>query len=544
MNTFHLADAADETDSCNGGLACEAGRLAGELMGESTQSPVKSAASEFEESAGKIAKELAGAWFHLDIGSLLNYNPGASSSSRYVPKDPPSAAMGPIESVLGWVSYISLGLCVISLIALGASLALRHHRAGPDHASKIGLVFAATILITVATQIAQALMTRGPSLVVTGPAGSITASLWWYISGALILSVMVGGARIAWEQRAEPAKQLLTSLLTMLVVTGAGASTVALLAGASDEFARFLFFESELSDENRFTEAILNALGLGESGGSWTGFGPLMVLLIALVAVIVCIVQICLLIIRDGMLVALVAVLPLAAAFTNTEMGKQFFKKTVAWIIAFLLYKPAAAILYTLAIKITGQGNSQGEFMNTLVGLGLLVMSLVAMPALMRLVVPAASLGGGNTAATALSGGAAFISGPIASGAIDSASQGGNDASQAPAGGTGGSGADPANGADGTGGDSSPAQGGGEPSEGADQTGQGQPAGTSDGAGASGGADAAGGAGGGEGAEAASGAAAGGPAAMVMERLEGLKDSAKETGNQFSSEATGGPDGY
>ena len=56
--------------------------------------------------------------------------------------------------------------------------------------------------------------------------------------------------------------------------------------------------------------------------------------------------------VRGGMLVLLVGTLPLIAAFSNTEMGLQWFRKATAWLIAFALYKPAAAIVYAVAFKL------------------------------------------------------------------------------------------------------------------------------------------------------------------------------------------------
>jgi len=54
------------------------------------------------------------------------------------------------------------------------------------------------------------------------------------------------------------------------------------------------------------------------------------------------------------MLVILAGVLPTSASFTSTEIGKAQFQKLVAWLIAFMLYKPAAAIVYATAFKLSG----------------------------------------------------------------------------------------------------------------------------------------------------------------------------------------------
>src|SRR3954471_8019380 len=66
----------------------------------------------------------------------------------------------------------------------------------------------------------------------------IQSELWWYMAAAAILAVIVGGARMAWEQRAEPGRELLKGLLTLVVVSGCGLAVISLAVSAADEFAR------------------------------------------------------------------------------------------------------------------------------------------------------------------------------------------------------------------------------------------------------------------------------------------------------------------
>ena len=104
-----------------------------------------------------------------------------------------------------------------------------------------------------------------------------------------------------------------------------------------------------------------------------------------------------LMLVRGGMLVLLVGTLPLIAAFSNTEMGLQWFRKASAWLLAFALYKPAAAIIYAVAFDLAGQ---QGA-LSLLDGVMMLLLAILALPALMRFLVPATSAlaGGGGTGA-------------------------------------------------------------------------------------------------------------------------------------------------
>ncbi|MFX7844978.1 hypothetical protein ABTK14_22265, partial [Acinetobacter baumannii] len=73
------------------------------------------------------------------------------------------------------------------------------------------------------------------------------------------------------------------------------------------------------------------------------GLGALLIIILGLIAILATAFQIVLMIARGGMLVILTGILPLSAAATNTEMGKGWFKKNVGWLVAFILYKPAAA---------------------------------------------------------------------------------------------------------------------------------------------------------------------------------------------------------
>src|SRR5699024_9907366 len=121
------------------------------------------------------------------------------------------------------------------------------------------------------------------------------------------------------------------------------------------------------------------------------GLGSLLIIILGLIAVLAAVFQIVLMVSRGGMLVILTGILPLSASFTNTEQGKAWFKKCVGWLIAFILYKPAAAIIYAAAFQLTATNvdvfNDDGTgLLAVLTGLMLMVIALFAMPALMRFV--------------------------------------------------------------------------------------------------------------------------------------------------------------
>jgi hypothetical protein len=167
--------------------------------------------------------------------------------------------------------------------------------------------------------------------------------------------------------------------------------------------------------------------------------------------------------IRSVLLVVLVGVWPLAAASSMTEMGRQWYKKITGWLIGFLLFKPAAAIVYAAAIKMTLSSDS---VLASIEGIILIILASLTLPALMKFIVPAVSsvgsmgagevLGAGIAAATgaamvigtagigAAAAGAGAMAGAAAPGAVGGAvggSMGGTPGGDVPPGGVpGGSG--------------------------------------------------------------------------------------------------------
>jgi len=343
--------------------------------------------------------------------------------------------------------------------------------------------------------------------------GFLQGSLWWYMAAAAVLSVIIGGAKMAWEGRAEPGRELLKSLMTLVVVAGAGLTAISLAVAAADGFAKWII-DSSLNGTD-FGTNITALLGLS----AITGLGAIIVIVLGLAAFVASLIQIALMVVRGGMLVILTGILPMSAAATNTEWGRSWFKKCIAWLVAFILYKPAAAIVYATAFRLSGSDVFGGdELMSAIAGLVLMVLALVALPALMRFVTPmvGAMAAGGGAAGGAMAAGAIAA---MPTGAMRLPRGGGSNgagASAGPSGGSGPSGATGVTGGRGPAGSNGSSSGGGSSNGGGGSPSPAAPAGaaaSAPGAGASAtaAAPAAGGAAAGGGA-AASGAAAGAPA--------------------------------
>ncbi|MDJ0321968.1 hypothetical protein [Pseudarthrobacter sp. PS3-L1] len=389
----------------------------------------------------------------------------------------------------------------------------------------------------------------GPSPVVA----TVNSELLPWTMTLAVFAVILGGTRMVWEQRGAPLKDILRSLITLVLVSGLGLGVISILVIAADAFSSAIIARS--TNGKGFAESLQVLTMTGQ-----TGVGVFILIILGLVGLLASIFQVVLMVVRSGMLVILAGILPTTAAFTNTEMGKQWFQKAVGWTIAFILYKPAAAIVYSVAFLLMGNNEGQEQLITSITGFALMIVALFALPALMKFVTPMvgalASGGGGGGAA-----GAAV--GAVATGAV-SMGRGGSgrgNASPTPAShstsktqssSTTGSSSSP----QGSGGTPGPQGGTGTPtpggpggsgvagSAGAAGASTGAAAATSGAAGTSGAAAAGGGAAAAGGAAAGGAAAAAGPAGMAVSAgVQGAKkahDAVKSTAEESTGEGPSG----
>ncbi|MCT9626004.1 hypothetical protein HWD94_12850 [Pseudarthrobacter equi] len=256
----------------------------------------------------------------------------------------------------------------------------------------------------------------GASPVVT----TVNSQLWPWTLTLAVLAVIIGGIRMIWEQRGAPLKDLLRSLITLTVVSSLGVGVISILIIAADTFAAAIIQRS--TDGKGFAESMHVLVVTGQ-----TGVGAFILIVLGLVGLIASLVQIVLMVVRSGMLVILAGILPTTAAFTNTEMGRQWFQKAVGWTIAFILYKPAAAIVYSVAFLLMGNTSGRDALVGSISGFTLMIVALFALPALMRFVTPmvgAVASGSGAAAGAAV--------GAVATGAVSTGRTGSGRGNAAP----------------------------------------------------------------------------------------------------------------
>jgi type IV secretion system protein TrbL len=231
--------------------------------------------------------------------------------------------------------------------------------------------------------------------------GWLISHLGWYTAALAVVSILVGAGRMALARKAQPGVDTARSVLTFTVVCGAGVAVTGLLTEAADQFSVWIISEST---GGSFGENLTVMLGFAAA----SGIGLILVLILGFIAILASLIQVVLMVMRIAMLYLLVAMLPTAAAATNTEMGKQWFKKLLAWLVAWILYKPVASIIYALAFKLVGDQSifASGGLLSVLIGVSLMLMALFGLPALLRFLVPAVAAVAGGSGAGAMAAGA------------------------------------------------------------------------------------------------------------------------------------------
>jgi hypothetical protein len=386
------SDAADPGCAVTDPL-CLVKQAAGDVVSSAASDALQQFVNDILEAYGKAMASLGSIW--VDVPSPVTVIGGGGGSIS----TPPQAAV--VTTLLGWTAWVSAGIAVVSLIVAGVMMAARRrHGDGETHLGRIGVILGSAVLISAASALVAGFL---PTTLAGNQAGSVAGwvqdRLAWYTAGLAVLSILIAAARMAWTQRAMPLRELAAAVLTLIAVAGAGLVAIRLATSAADAFSVWVLNGSTDcsvgGDANCFGRNITALIALT----STSPIGTIGLFLLGLLAVLMTYVQVALMVLRSAMLVLLAGVLPITASFTNVQMGRQWFTKALAWTVAFVLYKPAAAIVYATAFRLTGSNAFQADgtgLFQILAGLALMLVALVALPALMRFLVPAvAAIGGG-----------------------------------------------------------------------------------------------------------------------------------------------------
>ena len=225
-------------------------------------------------------------------------------------------------------------------------------------------------------------------------AGVFNLTLWAQVL-LFVVSLIIAGARmaVARNRGLGDGFEDVGQLVFNFILAGAALPAVIMSLHMATDLVSVQWLTDGLGGD---PEAKINAVALIDEE---TGLGPAAVLIMVVFALLGALAQMVALVIREGLLVVVVGLLPLAAASFALSTGKQAFKSMIGFVVAALLFKPVATLLYLVAFWLSS-GTEQPSMMEAVSSMLLLAAAGLVLPALMRVVAPAvsASVSGGSAA--------------------------------------------------------------------------------------------------------------------------------------------------
>ncbi|MFE9601405.1 hypothetical protein [Streptomyces hokutonensis] len=346
----------------------------------------------------------------------------------------------------------------------------------------------AKAILAAAVAVFAALAMHVPTMAGTSQSKDISSKTQWIVIYLAVGSLLFASARMAIERRGTAGVTALKGIMRVLLVSGAATTVVMAAARVADSYSDYLY-------DDAVQNAINNVGACDDGGGIQEHF---LLLVLAFLLLIAGIIHTVLMYIRLGVMIIMLGTLPIAAAASMTDWGGGWWRKHLGWMISWLLYKPAVALVMSAGMSMinadTSQHVGEDDAVNTrIAGIGVMLLSAIALPALLKVIVPAAAaMGTGNPMAAMGQAAGNFASGAVQLSALGGAGGSEGGAQTGPKGASGSSGS---GGSSGAGGESGSSGSGGS-------SGKGGASGSSGSSGAKGG-----GAAGGEGAAAAAGPA-------------------------------------
>lgn len=237
----------------------------------------------------------------------------------------------------------------------------------------------------------------------------VQGQLNWLVVYTAVGSLIFACIRMATERKGDAGTTAMKGMVRLILVAGGSTAIITAAAAVGDDFASHLY-ESAVKKQ-------LETVGCGSS----KDIPAFLYLILAFLLLLAAVVHGIMLYIRLAVMIVLFGTLPLAAAASMSDWGGGWWRKHIGWMIAWLLYKPAAALVIFAGTTLLTDGDREGggggqvdKIHLKIAGICVMLLSAVAMPALLKLIVPAtAALGGGSAQSAAFSA----VGGGLATGA-------------------------------------------------------------------------------------------------------------------------------
>ncbi len=201
-------------------------------------------------------------------------------------------------------------------------------------------------------------------------------------------AMLVALAGVLWQailliitRRAEPVVDILRGLFTTVLWVGVGLSGPSVAAGIADAFTEWILYVFNEPNGDKAAGMMMEISFVGSVAGA---IGDTIVTLVMFCVIwVVALVQWLIFLWRDAGILLLSGATILAAAGSFTASTRQWLPKLLANLLALIVYKPVAILLFCAAgVMYETGGTSLG---NWLMGVMMMIASIVALPTLMKM---------------------------------------------------------------------------------------------------------------------------------------------------------------
>jgi hypothetical protein len=228
------------------------------------------------------------------------------------------------------------------------------------------------------------------------PVQQIQGQVRWLAVAVAVAGTIWQGFRMTISRKHAPLIDIGRGLITTALWSAIGIVGVQIALSAADAYSVWILDTATGGQvEEKLTG--LAAMAQVQSSGA--------VIVLSLLMIVAGIAQAVLMFFREGAIIVLSGLVVLAAAGSFTASTRPWLHKWISWMMALVLYKPVAATVYAVAVQVMGDGT---DTRTIFIGLAMVIMSLIALPTMMKLfsfAVPAATAAGAG--GMAMMGGAA-----------------------------------------------------------------------------------------------------------------------------------------
>jgi hypothetical protein len=270
-------------------------------------------------------------------------------------------------------------------VAAAASTTLDAMLAGVNQALQAGIKVMMTTLagwlLVPSTQLCAGANAPGTAWMATcaeSPAAQLRA---WMLP----ITILVATLGLLWQavamtitRKGEPLLQALRGLGSVALWSAIGIVGTQLALRASDDYTFWILKQAIFGNSTNPTDTLGTALA---NLAPVESFNVLILLIVFYIPILLMtVIQIILMIFREGSVVILAGLLQLGAAGSFTRLTSGWLPKLTGWMLALIAYKPIAASVYATAFALMGADGLR----NSIMGLAVLLLAIVALPATMR----------------------------------------------------------------------------------------------------------------------------------------------------------------